>query len=161
MSAIDSLALLADALKAAKPGLLGLLKGAGLSKEVEGYFSRSVDAAADLRDVIYLGAAKQLLPVSASLSQCAHVWGAGWWWRWWWKLTAAESATRLGALFQQDAVQLIARSTRAVAQLTALRDAAMSDMRLIVAAALAVAACRVWLMPSMGWRRRLRSATTT
>lgn len=64
VSAIDSLTLLADALKAAKPGLLQLLKGAGLSKEVEGYFSRTVDAAADLKEAIYLGAAKQLLPVS-------------------------------------------------------------------------------------------------
>jgi hypothetical protein len=64
VSAIDSLGLLADALKAAKPGLLQLLKGAGLSKQVEGYFARTVDAAADLKEAIYLGAAKQLLPVS-------------------------------------------------------------------------------------------------
>lgn len=63
VSAIDSISLLADALKAAKPGLLQLLKGAGLSKEVEAYYSRTVDAAADLRDAIYLGAAKRLLPV--------------------------------------------------------------------------------------------------
>jgi hypothetical protein len=63
VSAIDSLGLLADALKAAKPGLLQLLKGAGLSKEVDAYYSRTVDAAADLRDAIYLGAAKRLLPV--------------------------------------------------------------------------------------------------
>lgn len=75
VSAIDSLTLLADALKAAKPGLLQLLKGAGLSKEVEGYFSRTVDAAADLKEAIYLGAAKQLLPVRCSMvtpPQCRH-----------------------------------------------------------------------------------------
>lgn len=71
MVAINSLTLLADALKGGKPALLQLLKGAGgsgsassVSKEVEGYFSRTVDAAVDLRDAIYLGAAKRLLPVS-------------------------------------------------------------------------------------------------
>jgi hypothetical protein len=73
VSAIDSLALLAGALKAAKPGLLALLKAASLSKEVDSHFSRSVDAAADLRDVIYLGAAKQLLPVSLPHTVCLCV----------------------------------------------------------------------------------------
>lgn len=74
VSAIDSLSLLADALKTAKPGLLQLLKGAGLSKEVDGYFARTVDAAADLKEAIYLGAAKQLMPVSFATASlvCAH-----------------------------------------------------------------------------------------
>ena len=73
VSAIDSLSLLADAMRAAKPGLLQLLKGAGLSKEVEAYYSRTVDAAADLRDAIYLGAAKQLLPVSYVVGPGVHL----------------------------------------------------------------------------------------
>lgn len=73
VSAIDSLSLLADAMRAAKPGLLQLLKGAGLSKEVEAYYSRTVDAAADLRDAIYLGAAKQLLPVSCVVWVRVHL----------------------------------------------------------------------------------------
>lgn len=63
VTAIASLALLAEALKAAKPGLLQLLQGAGLAKEVEAYFSRTVDAAADLKEAVYMGAARRLLPV--------------------------------------------------------------------------------------------------
>lgn len=57
--------LLADALKAAKPALLQLLRGAGIAKDVEAYFARTVDATLDLKDTIYLGAAKQMLPVRA------------------------------------------------------------------------------------------------
>jgi hypothetical protein len=62
--AIESLTAIADTLKAAKAALLAQLGSAGMSKEVEGYFSRTVDAALDLRDAIYRGGAKQLLAVS-------------------------------------------------------------------------------------------------
>lgn len=68
VSAVQSLALLADTLKTAKAALLQSLKAAGLTKEVDGYFSRTVDAAADLREAIYLGAAKRLLPVRTDTS---------------------------------------------------------------------------------------------
>lgn len=61
--AIESLTAIADTLKAAKAALLVQLGGKGLSKDVEGYFSRTVDAAQDLRDAIYKGGAKQLLSV--------------------------------------------------------------------------------------------------
>jgi hypothetical protein len=67
--AIASLSVLADALRAARALLQQRLGGVGLSKEVEAFFSRTVDAAADLQDAIYMGGAKQLMPVSG---------GAGW-----------------------------------------------------------------------------------
>jgi hypothetical protein len=62
--AIESLTAIADTLKAAKAALLAQLGSAGISKEVEGYFARTIDAALDLRDAIYRGGAKQLLAVS-------------------------------------------------------------------------------------------------
>lgn len=60
--AIESLTAIADAMKAARPGLLAQL-GAGMAKEVDSYFARTVDTAQDLRDAIYRGGAKQLLMV--------------------------------------------------------------------------------------------------
>lgn len=63
MVAIESLTAIADALKAAKSGLLAVL-GAGMAKDVDNYFARTVDTAQDLRDAIYRGGAKQLLSVS-------------------------------------------------------------------------------------------------
>jgi ABC-type transporter Mla subunit MlaD len=70
--AIESLTTLADALRAAKPALLEHLrkteKAVGIIKEVDGYFSRTVDAAQDLAVAIYRGGAKQLLGVSQWLT---------------------------------------------------------------------------------------------
>jgi hypothetical protein len=63
VAAIESLSAIADALRAAKPGLRQRLSASGLAREVEGYFARTVDAAADLRDAIYTSGAKQLMPV--------------------------------------------------------------------------------------------------
>ncbi|KAF8057730.1 CPK24 [Scenedesmus sp. PABB004] len=66
--AAECLTAVADTLRAARPSLLALLGGAGagaggqaLAREVEAYMARTVDAAADLRDAIYRGGAKQLL----------------------------------------------------------------------------------------------------
>jgi hypothetical protein len=79
VTAIASLALLADALKAAKPGLLQLLQGAGLAKEVEAYFSRTVDAAADLKEAVYMGAARRLLPVRVQHTGSLEAWALSRW----------------------------------------------------------------------------------
>jgi hypothetical protein len=73
--AIESLTAIADSLKAAKPALLAQLGPAGMSKEVEGYFSRTVDAALDLRDAIDRGGARQLLAVSGLAAHAAAAWG--------------------------------------------------------------------------------------
>lgn len=72
MLAIESLTAIADSLKAAKPALLAQLGAAGMAKEVEGYFSRTVDAALDLRDAIYRGGARQLLSVRRPRCLCCR-----------------------------------------------------------------------------------------
>lgn len=67
--AIESLTAIADALKAARPGLLGQL-GSGMAQEVDSYFARTVDTTQDLRDAMYRGGAKQLLMVGVQQKYC-------------------------------------------------------------------------------------------
>ncbi len=60
--AMESLIGLADELKAARAALIAALPQA-MGREVEGYVARTVDATADLKEAVFMGAARQLLKV--------------------------------------------------------------------------------------------------
>jgi len=60
--AVESLIGLADALRAARVALTEALPHS-MAKELEGYYGRTVDATADLKDAVFRGAACQMLRV--------------------------------------------------------------------------------------------------
>lgn len=64
---------IADDLKAAKPALIAVL-GANMTKEVEGYFARTVDATQDLKEAIYRGGTRQVLQVGTHIHIQADAW---------------------------------------------------------------------------------------
>ena len=68
--AIESLMGIATELRSVKQLLVSTLSGAapGMGKDVEAYFSRTVDASQDLKDAIYRGAAKGWLQVRQAVN---------------------------------------------------------------------------------------------
>jgi hypothetical protein len=71
--AIESLMGIAAELRSVKALMMSILNGtgAGMGKDVDAYFSRTVDASQDLKDAIYRGAAKGWLQVRGAIQQCS------------------------------------------------------------------------------------------